>query len=99
MQRATLLAALILAAPALAAPVLADEQPVVLKPGPGLDVIAANCGGCHSLDFVRMNSPFLTADGWKTEVAKMRGAFGAPIDDASAAQIVAYLGTAYAAPK
>ena len=99
MQRATLLAALILAAPALAAPVLADEQPVVLKPGPGLDVITANCGGCHSLDFVRMNSPFLTADGWKTEVAKMRGAFGAPIDDASAAQIVAYLGTAYAAPK
>ena len=99
MQRATLLAALTLAAPALAAPVLADEQPVVLKPGPGLDVIAANCGGCHSLDFVRMNSPFLTADGWKTEVAKMRGAFGAPIDDASAAQIVAYLGTAYAAPK
>ena len=99
MQRAMLLAALLLAAPALAAPVLADEQPVELKPGPGVDVITANCGGCHSLDFVRMNSPFLTAEGWKAEVAKMRGAFAAPIDDASAAQIVAYLGTAYAAPK
>jgi len=38
---------------------------------------------CHSLDYVPMNSPFLTAQ-WDAEVAKMIGAFGAPIDQADA---------------
>ena len=39
---------------------------------------------CHSLDYVPMNSPFLTAAQWDAEVAKMIGAFGAPIDQADA---------------
>jgi mono/diheme cytochrome c family protein len=90
MQRAILLTAL-----ALAAPALADEQPVALKPGPGVDVVTANCGGCHSLDYVRMNAPFLGVDAWKAEVAKMRTAFGAPIVDADAAAIQAYLAQTY----
>ena len=38
-----------------------------------------------------MNSGFLTADGWKAEVVKMRKAFGAPIDDETVAGISAYL--------
>jgi hypothetical protein len=45
-----------------------------------------------------MNSPFLTAEAWKAEVAKMRSAFGAPIDDETAAEITAYLATNYAMP-
>ena len=90
MQRAILLAAI-----ALAAPAFADEQPVVLKPGPGLDAVTANCGGCHSLDYVRMNAPFLGADAWKAEVTKMRAAFGAPIGDADAAAIQTYLAQTY----
>ena len=94
MRRSILLAALLLAVPALA-----DEQPVELRPGTGLDAVNANCGGCHSLDYIRMNSPFLTADGWKAEVAKMRAAFGAPIDDPDAAAIQAYLATQYGAAK
>ena len=94
MRRVILLATLLLAAPAFA-----DEQPVTLKPGAGLDAVNANCGGCHSLDYIRMNSPFLTAAAWKAEVAKMRAAFGAPIDDADAAAIAAYLAANYGVAK
>jgi hypothetical protein len=45
-----------------------------------------------------MNSPFLTPGAWQAEVAEMRTAFGAPIDDATAATITAYLAAHYAAP-
>ena len=80
-----------------ATPALA-EDPVELKAGPGQDVVETRCGACHSLDYVRMNSPFLTGAGWKAEVTKMRTAFGAEIDDAEAAIIVQYLTTTYGPP-
>ena len=73
---------------------LAADQP--LKPGPGEDTTSANCSACHASNYIVMNSLFLTADAWKTEVAKMRSAFGAPIDDAVAAEITAYLAANYA---
>jgi len=69
----------------------AEEKPVQLKPGPGLDKVEGNCGGCHSLDYVPMNSRFLNAAGWDAEVAKMINAFGAPIDQADAKTIADYL--------
>jgi sulfite dehydrogenase (cytochrome) subunit B len=75
----------------LATTAAAAEKPVQLKPGPGLDKVEANCSGCHSLDYVPMNSPFLNAAGWDTEVAKMINAFGAPIDPADAKTIAEYL--------
>ena len=78
-----------------ATPVRADEQPVELNPGPGQDIVENECNVCHSLDYIRMNSPFLTTDGWKAEVTKMRAAFGAPIDDADADAIIKYLSTNY----
>jgi mono/diheme cytochrome c family protein len=82
----------------LAVPARADEQPVDLKPGPGLDVVQNECNICHSVDYIRMNSPFLNADGWKAEMTKMRTAFGAPIDDADAETILNYLATHYGPP-
>jgi len=85
-----LVLALLLAAPALA------EEPVPLKPGPGLDAVQASCGTCHTLNYIRMNSPFLTPDVWKAEVTKMRTTLGAPIDDVTAATIVKYLSENYA---
>jgi mono/diheme cytochrome c family protein len=81
-----------------AAPALAEEQPVELKPGPNLDVVQANCGSCHSLDYIPMNSPFLESAAWKAEIAKMRSAFGAPIDDKDADAILKYLSATYGAP-
>jgi len=67
-----------------------------LKPGAGDDVANAYCNACHTSDYIIMNSTFLTADQWKAEVTKMRGAFGAPLDDETAAKITAYLASQYA---
>jgi len=73
----------------------AEEKSVQLKPGPGLDKVESNCSGCHSLDYVPMNSAFLNAAGWDAEVAKMINAFGAPIDQADAKVIADYLKSNY----
>jgi mono/diheme cytochrome c family protein len=80
-----------------ATPALAQEK-VTLKPGPGVDAVTTNCSVCHTLNYIRMNSPFLTPDAWKAEVAKMRNAYGATFDEATAAAITKYLSTTYAAP-
>jgi mono/diheme cytochrome c family protein len=74
---------------------LADEKPVDLKKAPGLDKVEANCGACHSLDYILMNSPFPNAALWDAEVAKMVGAFGAPIEPADAKAIADYLKANY----
>jgi sulfite dehydrogenase (cytochrome) subunit B len=69
----------------------ADEPAVQLKQAPGVDVVAAQCGACHSLDYIVMNSPFRNAAQWDAEVAKMIKAYGAPIDPADAKTIGDYL--------
>jgi sulfite dehydrogenase (cytochrome) subunit B len=76
-------------------PAAADEPVIQLKPGPGLDKVEANCGACHSLVYIQMNSPFLNAAGWNAEVTKMIKAFGAPIGDADAKDIASYLAANY----
>src|SRR5579871_1107753 len=73
----------------------ADEAAVTLKEGPGRDVVEANCGACHSVDYIPMNSPFMNEKQWEAEVAKMINAFGAEIDAANAKTIVDYLARAY----
>ena len=83
---------------ALAPAARADEGNIELKPGPGRDVASADCAACHSLDYIQMNSVFLTPDGWKAEIAKMRGAYGAPIDQPDADAILQYLSATYATP-
>lgn len=90
--RMVLLALAVSTAPALA------EEDVVLKPGAGQEVTSVRCAACHTLAYIRMNSPFLTEAGWTAEVGKMRKVFGAPIEDAEASQIIAYLAAQYGAP-
>jgi mono/diheme cytochrome c family protein len=85
----------IFAAFAVVLPAAADEPAINLKPGPGLDQVVGNCGGCHSLVYIQMNSPFLNAAGWNAEVTKMIKAFGAPINDADAKAIADYLAKNY----
>ncbi|MGO9701311.1 MAG: cytochrome c [Xanthobacteraceae bacterium] len=92
-MRALLLTLTALAAFATAS--YAEEQPVNLKPAPGLDQVEGNCGACHSLDYIEMNSPFLNAAGWNAEVTKMIKAFGAPINEADAKAIADYLAKNY----
>ncbi|HVY59989.1 MAG TPA: cytochrome c [Xanthobacteraceae bacterium] len=87
--------AVVLVALSFALPAFADEQPVQLKQAPGLDKVEANCGACHSLDYIVMNSPYPNAALWQAEVAKMIKAYGAPIDEADARAIADYLAKNY----
>jgi len=84
--------ALLLAVPAFA------EEAVQLKPGPGLDAVQESCAICHTLNYIRMNTVFLTPEVWKAEVTKMRAAYGAPITDETADIIIKYLSATYATP-
>jgi sulfite dehydrogenase (cytochrome) subunit B len=85
----------IIALVAVCAPTAAEEQTINLKPAPGLEQVQGNCGICHSLDYIEMNSPFLSAAGWNAEVTKMIKAFGAPISEADAKAIAYYLAKNY----
>jgi mono/diheme cytochrome c family protein len=87
--------AIAFAAALIALPAAAAEQQITLKKGDGLDKVEGNCGACHTLAYIPMNSPFLNAAGWTAEVTKMIKAFGAPIDDADAKAIVDYLAKNY----
>ena len=91
MRAVLLLGSLLLAAGV----VVAAEQRVVLKDGPGRDKVEANCGSCHSLDYILGNSPFMNRQVWDAEVTKMIKAFGAPISDTDAKEIVDYLAKNY----
>ena len=86
-----------LAALLVAASAYAQDNPVPLKAGPGLDVVENNCNACHSLDYPRINAPFLNRQGWEAEVNKMIKVFGAPIAAADAKIIIDYLAQNYGA--
>jgi sulfite dehydrogenase (cytochrome) subunit B len=73
----------------------AEEKPVRLRQAPGLDKVESHCSACHSLDYVQMNSRFLSAAGWEAEIAKMINAFGVQIDQADAKTIADYLNKNY----
>jgi sulfite dehydrogenase (cytochrome) subunit B len=74
---------------------LAEERPVPLKDAPGRATVENMCSGCHSLDYIRANSPFMSRQAWTAEVNKMINAFGAPIPQNDAATIIEYLATNY----
>ena len=75
--------------------VTAQERRLELKDGPGRAQVEANCGSCHSLDYILMNSPFLDRNGWDGSVNKMIKVFGAPINADDAKAIVEYLSANY----
>jgi hypothetical protein len=77
---------------------IAAETPIALKDAPGRDTVEAICAGCHSLDYIPLNSPFMNRQVWTTEVNKMINAFGAPISQSDAAKIIDYLSANYGQP-
>jgi hypothetical protein len=79
----------------LIATAAAQEKPVVLKDAPGRATVENLCSGCHSLDYVRINAPFMNKMGWTAEVNKMIQAFGAPIQPNDAGMIIDYLSANY----
>lgn len=80
-----------------AAELRAGEIIVPLKEAPGREAVESNCASCHSLDYSRINSPFLDRKGWEAEVNKMIKVFGAPIPAADTTTIVDYLTKNYGA--
>lgn len=73
-----------------------DNALATLKEGPGVEVARANCVACHSTDYI-VRQPPSSLEQWTGEVNKMRKVFGAPIDEANAKAIAAYLASAYGA--
>lgn len=65
-----------------------------LADGSGRELVQAFCGICHSPTYITMQPP-LPSDVWEAEVNKMIRAFGAPIPEASAQEIIAYLKAHY----
>jgi sulfite dehydrogenase (cytochrome) subunit B len=68
-----------------------DERPVSLIDAPGRDVVENNCAGCHSLDYPRINAPFMDRKIWQAEVDKMINVFGAPIQASDTTVVTNYL--------
>jgi mono/diheme cytochrome c family protein len=66
------------------------DSDINLPPGPGHDVVVDNCLACHSADFIKVQ-PRQPPAVWAAEVAKMRKVMQAPVSDADAKTIVAYL--------
>jgi len=89
---------ILLAALALPFTGTADERAIRMKDGPERMLLTSNCSGCHSLDYIQMNSPFLKRAGWEAEVKKMIAVMGAPVSDADAAALVGYLAREYGVP-
>jgi mono/diheme cytochrome c family protein len=73
----------------------ADETMIRMKDGPEVTTLLANCSGCHSLDYIQMNSKFAKRAGWEAEVKKMVSVMGAPVTEADAAKLVDYLAREY----
>jgi len=65
-----------------------------LAGGKGREVVQSFCGICHSTTYITMQPPLPGAT-WEAVVHKMIASFGAPIPDAEAQIIVAYLKSHY----
>jgi hypothetical protein len=69
-----------------------------LKPGPGADLVTANCLLCHSADYLS-TQPVMNSAAWQAIVVKMREKFGAPLPENKVPDIVNYLATNYGKAK
>ena len=66
----------------------------MLKPGPGVELITAQCLLCHSADYIGIQ-PRLARAVWKAEVIKMQQKYGAPILTNNVDALVDYLTANY----
>ncbi|ACK86145.1 sulfite:cytochrome C oxidoreductase subunit B [Methylorubrum extorquens] len=61
----------------------------------GFEAAQTNCLVCHSVDYIAMQPPGKGAAFWESEVHKMVKVYHAPIDEAQAKAIAAYLTATY----
>lgn len=104
---AVMCAAGLVPAPARAGGPSADAAPFTLKstsielpdssrafpPGPNVDLVTANCTGCHSSGMI-LTQPSLSRTAWEGEVKKMVSVYKAPVEASDIPAIVAYLAAA-----
>jgi mono/diheme cytochrome c family protein len=94
-----LLAAFGLSLPATAAPpnYVLPEETAQLDPGPGLEVVQANCLTCHSAEQITTQPRGMANPQafWSAEIQRTRTIFGGQIDDAAVPAILAYLVATY----
>ena len=74
------------------------QERIPLKDAAGRALTENICSGCHSLDYIRINAPFMNRQTWTASVNKMVQMFGAPIAPNDAATIIDYLATNYGPP-
>lgn len=92
---ATLRSLLVAGAMVAAFAAQAGEEKVRIKEDVGVDKVRQNCNTCHSLDYIRLNSPFLDEKGWEAAVNKMIKGYGAQIRPEDVKPIAEYLGRNY----
>ena len=80
-----------------ASPAAATPPPDELVNAPGHERVL-QCGACHSLDYIRINSRFLDLAGWTAVVNKMINVYGAPIAKTDVDAIARYLTENYGTP-
>jgi len=81
----------------IAAAAYSGETSIKLAGGEQARLVQLRCSTCHSLDYIVMNSPFLSRAPWDAEVRKMIKIMGAPIPENEVAPIVDYLTQHYGA--
>jgi len=75
----------------IAVPAHGGELSVKIAPGEHAALVQSRCSICHSLDYVVMNSRFLSRAAWDGEVRKMMKVIGAPVAESEVSSIVDYL--------
>ena len=73
------------------------EETAAFKPGPNLDVVQANCTGCHSADYISSQPP-MPRKFWDAEVKKMIEKYAAPTPAEVTATLAEYLTATYGVP-
>ncbi|MBY8821272.1 cytochrome C [Sphingomonas colocasiae] len=74
---------------------LPEEREAVLPPGPGADLVAAQCAACHSLDYVQTQPRGKGKPFWDAAVTKMVKVYGAPVSAEDGEAIATYLAEHY----
>lgn len=84
-----------LATPVAAFRIELPRDTSTLKSAPGSELATAQCGACHSFDYVNTQPPGKPMAFWKAEVEKMKKVYGAQIPDEQIEPIAQYLTRAY----
>src|SRR5262245_61159487 len=71
-----------------------DDAYAELAPGPGVEVVRANCVLCHSTDYIVIQ-PRGDTKQWQGVVTKMMKVYGAVLNEQDAQTIVRYLVSAH----